>query len=336
MTTIAFDVMGGDYGPHVSLTAALQCLSTHPHLKLLLVGDAAVIGELLGDRFAQVQQRLQVIHAPEVISMADKPVQAMRMKKKASMRVALELVAEGQAQACVSAGNTGALMALGKVIVRTLPGIDRPAIITRLPIEQCVTYLLDIGANVGCSADQLYQFAVMGSCLVRLLHDIPDPRVSLLNVGVEETKGNEPVRLAAQLLQGNDDINYSGFVEGDDIYKNKVNVVVCDGFVGNVALKVSEGLAAYIKNTVINAFQKVWWGRLLALLAQPVLKTIQQQLDPRYYNGASLLGLQGVVVKSHGAADALALQQAIGLAVYEVEKSIPDLLSKELEKILVS
>jgi glycerol-3-phosphate acyltransferase PlsX len=259
---------------------------------------------------------------------------ALRNKKDSSMRIAINLVKDGKAQACVSAGNTGALMATARYVLKTLPGIDRPAITTPLPnMKGGITYLLDLGANVDARPEHLLQFAIMGTVLISALDNIPNPRVGLLNIGQEEIKGNEKVKEAARLLSASP-INYYGFVEGDDIYKGTVDVVVCDGFVGNVALKTTEGVAQMISHYVKQSFNRNLLTRLAALISMPILKDLRKKIDPRRYNGASLLGLRGIVVKSHGGADVLAFTHAVEQAIAEVQKNVPVQISSQLSDLL--
>ncbi|MFA7388240.1 MAG: phosphate acyltransferase PlsX, partial [Thiohalobacteraceae bacterium] len=269
-------------------------------------------------------------HAAEVVGMDESPSRALRFKKDSSMRVAIDLVKDGRAQACVSAGNTGALMATARYVLKTLPGIDRPAISSEIPSIQGYTQVLDLGANVDCSAEHLFQFAVMGSVLANAVHGLDAPRVGLLNIGEEEIKGNEQVREAAALLTGSS-LNYIGFVEGNDVYTGGVDVVVCDGFVGNVALKTSEGVAKMIGHFMREEFSRTLLTRLIGALAMPVLKAFRNRIDPRSYNGATLLGLRGIVIKSHGGADAVAFENAINVAVLEVRKAVPDRIAHLLE-----
>lgn len=265
--------------------------------------------------------------------MDESPSRALRLKKDSSLRVAIDLVKRGTAQACVSAGNTGALMATARYVLKTLPGIDRPAISTSIPNVKGHTLMLDLGANIDCSAEHLFQFAVMGSVLANAVHGLERPRVGLLNIGEEEIKGNDQVKEAARLLAASS-LNYTGFVEGDDVYKGGVDVVVCDGFVGNVALKTSEGVAKMIGHFIREEFKRNLLTRLAGLIAMPVLGAFRQRIDPRRYNGASLLGLRGIVIKSHGGADALAFENAINVAVLEVQKAVPDRIDHLLESVL--
>lgn len=331
--TIALDAMGGDLGPAVVVPATLQMLKEMPQLTLVLVGDEGVLQRELASHGAKAGPRLRLQHASQKVEMDDKPSLALRGKKDSSMRVAINLVKSGDAQACVSAGNTGALMATARFVLKTLPGIDRPAICSALPTMSGSTHMLDLGANVDTSAENLLEFAIMGSVLTSAVANLAAPTIGLLNIGEEEVKGNERVKEAARLLAGSS-LNYVGFVEGDDIYKGRVDVVVCDGFVGNVALKTSEGVAKMISNAMKEEFTRNLLTRMAALVALPVLKALRRRIDPRRYNGASLLGLQGIVVKSHGGADVLAFACAIREAVKEVEKNVPRRISKQLEALL--
>lgn len=331
---IAIDVMGGDHGPVVTLAAAAQFLKTHPNVTVLLVGDETLLRAQMSAHGLVEGEKVEIIHAPEVVEMAESPAVALRTKKKSSMRIAIDCVRDGSAQAAVSAGNTGALMATAKFVLKTLPGIERPAICTALPSRKGGhTHVLDLGANVECNADHLFQFAVMGSVLVEAYDDNPAPRVGLLNVGAESIKGNDTVKAASALLE-NGPINYIGFVEGDDIYKGDVDVVVCDGFVGNVALKTSEGLAKMITQFLREEFGRSLMSKLAAAFALPVLKRLKNRLDPGRYNGASFLGLQGIVIKSHGGADVAAFSSALGVALREIEKDVPRRIDQRLGQLL--
>ncbi|ROR32635.1 phosphate acyltransferase PlsX [Inmirania thermothiophila] len=332
-TVIALDAMGGDHGPAVVLPAAARALAEHPDLHLVLVGDEAVLRDGLGAIPAAHRGRVELRHASQVVAMDEPPAQALRSKRDSSMRVAVNLVREGAVQACVSAGNTGALMAIARFVLKTLPGIDRPAICTAIPAIDGHTYVLDLGANVALSAEHLFQFAVMGSVLCAAIDGKASPRVGLLNIGEEEIKGIDEVKEAARLLAASD-LNYVGYVEGDGIYLGAADVVVCDGFVGNVMLKASEGVAKMIRHYMRETFGGSLYGRLAALVAMPVLRRLGRRIDPRRYNGASLLGLQGIVIKSHGGADALAFANAIGIARAEARKQVPERIDSELEKLL--
>ncbi len=332
--TIALDAMGGDHGPSIVIPAALRAIAKHPDLTLILVGDEEIIHSHLAQQDASAGERLRVKHASQRVEMDDLPSHALRNKKDSSMRVAINLVKEGEAKACVSAGNTGALMATAKFVLKTLPGIDRPAIITSLPTIKGHTHVLDLGANVDVSAQNLFQFAVMGSVLSHAVDGIGKPSVGLLNIGEEEIKGNEQVKEAAGLLHQSG-LNYFGFVEGDDIFKGTVDVVVCDGFVGNVALKTSEGVARMITHFMRQAFTRNLLTKLVAIMAKPILKSFANRIDPRKYNGASLVGLRGIVIKSHGGADEIAFTNAIKEAIREVANQVPQRIEKEVAVQLV-
>jgi len=331
--TIALDAMSGDFGPEVVLPAASAALAREGGLQLVLVGDQEVLEPGLARLPAAQRARVRVRHASQVVGMDELPSHAMRNKKDSSMRVAIDLVKAGEAQACVSAGNTGALMATARFVLKTLPGIDRPAICTSIPSIEGHNHILDLGANIDCSPEHLFQFAVMGSVLASAVDGIDNPRVGLLNIGEEEIKGNEVVKGAHKLLQGGG-LNYVGYIEGDGVFKGGTDVVVCDGFNGNVMLKTTEGVAKMISHFMKEAFTRGLFSRLAALVALPVLKALRRRIDPRRYNGASLLGLRGIVVKSHGNADALSFANAIKIAYLEVEKSVPARISSRLESML--
>lgn len=332
--TIALDAMGGDHGPSVTVPAALNALKKNRDLKLILVGEQAqLMAALQQQNGGEVGERLTIQHASQQVAMDESPSQALRSKKDSSMRVAINLVKEERASACVSAGNTGALMATARFVLKTLPGVARPAMISTLPTIHGHTHMLDLGANVDSSAEHLFQFAVMGSVLTSAVEEIERPTVGLLNIGSEEIKGNERVKETAQLLS-NSNINYAGFVEGDDIFKGTVDVVVCDGFVGNVALKTCEGVAKMISHKMKQEFVRSPLTKLAALCAKPVLNAFRAKIDPRNYNGASFVGLNGIVVKSHGGADELSFETAIREAITEVEKDVPQLIGNQLESLL--
>jgi len=332
---VALDAMSGDHGSSVVIPAALKILSEIDDLHLILVGDEKKLKSELSHQSAKVKQRLTVHHAGQQVEMDDLASHALRNKKDSSMRVAINLVKEGKASACVSAGNTGALMATARYVLKTLPGIDRPAIITALPnMQGHSTHVLDLGANIEVSPEHLFQFAVMGSVLTQAVDNLPNPRIGLLNIGQEEIKGNERVKEAAKLLSKSPSINYVGFVEGDDIFKGIVDVVVCDGFVGNVSLKTTEGVAKMISHYVKQSFNQNLWTRFAALVSLPIIKNLRQKIDPRRYNGASLLGLRGIVIKSHGGADVLAFTYAIKEAIVEVQKNVPSQISHILATLL--
>jgi glycerol-3-phosphate acyltransferase PlsX len=313
---VAIDAMGGDHGLVVTIPAAVEFLERNPGASVLLVGQAPRIEAALGEQstFPQLQSRIQIRHTDEVVAMDDPPAVALKGKRRSSMRLALEAVSDGEAQAAVSAGNTGALMAISRYVLKTIEGIDRPAIATSLPNRTGgATLMLDLGANVDCSPEHLVQFAMMGAALVTSLGGESRPSIGLLNVGEEIIKGNETVKQAGELLRATS-LNFVGNVEGNDIFKGTVDVIVCDGFVGNVALKTSEGLAQMMGGFLKKEFTQSWFTRLLALAARPVLKRFARRVDHRRYNGAALLGLRGIVFKSHGSADAYAFRHALDRA----------------------
>ena len=336
-STVALDAMGGDHGPSVVVPAALSMLSRQsdadPDVSLILVGDRAILERELRTHHGALSPRLQLQHASQRVDMDESPSQALRTKKDSSMRVALDLVKDGRANACVSAGNTGALMATARFVLKTLPGIDRPAICSALPSIAGHTHVLDLGANVESSAQHLFEFAVMGSVLASAVDNLDRPRVGLLNIGQEEIKGNERVREAARIIAASD-INYIGFVEGDDLFRGTANVIVCDGFVGNVALKSSEGVAQMIGHFAKHEFERSIFTRLAGLISSPVLRACRTRFDPRAYNGASFVGLRGIVIKSHGSADVIAFERAIKEAVAEIAKNIPDQIRDRLASLL--
>lgn len=335
--TIAIDAMGGDGGTVVIIEAVRLFLERHPHVKLMLFGDPAAISAAIGLR-PMPSERIEVCPAEEVVTMEDSAAVALRNKKRSSMRLAINAVKDGRAQACVSAGNTGALMAVSKFVLKTVPGIDRPAIATTIPAIGGHTHMLDLGANVDCTAEHLFQFALMGSTLAAAV-DGPNqpsgwkPKVGLLNIGSEDIKGNEQVKGATPLLQASD-LNYVGYVEANEIYTDAADVVVCDGFVGNVSLKTSEGVARIVSHYLREEFTRNWRNKLIGLLARPVLRAFGERIDPRRYNGASLLGLRGVVIKSHGSADALAYANAIDIALLEIENAVPATIARQLDAAL--
>lgn len=326
--------MGGDFGPRNIVQASLACLSATPSLYLTLVGHPLLLEELIASQPGVDRARLQIAAASEVIGMDERPSQALRGKPDSSMRVALELLRDGKVQACVSAGNTGALMALSRHVLKTLPGVDRPAMVAAIPTQTGSCQLLDLGANVDCSAEHLFQFAVMGSVAAEAL-GVVRPRVALLNVGTEDIKGNQQVKLAASLLQGARGLNYIGFIEGDGVYRGEADVVVCDGFVGNVLLKSSEGLATMISGRIEALFRHNLLSRAVGALAMPLLKRLQADLAPARHNGASFLGLQGIVVKSHGSAGVQGFQSAISRALAEIQENLPQRLHGQLENLLL-
>jgi phosphate acyltransferase len=330
--TVAVDCMGGDHGAHVTVPAVLEHLARDPASAFFLVGRQDAIEAELARCRASPHERLQVRHAAEVVEMHEQPASALRGKKNSSMRVAIDLVKKGEAAACVSAGNTGALMAISRFVLRTLPGIDRPAIATILPTLEGHTYVLDLGANVDCTAEHLLQFGIMGSELVASVEGKSAPSVGLLNIGEEDIKGNEVVKSAAELLRASD-LNFRGNVEGDDIYKGTTDVVVCDGFVGNVALKTSEGLAQMLATYLREEFKRNLLTKAAGLVAWPVIKAFKRRVDHRRYNGATLIGLRGVVIKSHGSADVFAFGYAIQRAVDEARTGVLQHIEERMSHI---
>jgi phosphate acyltransferase len=331
--TLAIDAMSGDHGHDVVVSACLHALEKHPELHLILVGDERQLHKALPGAYRRAGARLSIHHASERVAMDELPSKALRGKKDSSMRVAVDLVKKQVAQAAVSAGNTGALMAISKFVLKTLPGIDRPAIISALPTLNGATHVLDLGANAACTSEQLFQFAVMGSALVTALQGTERPRVALLNIGQEEIKGNETIKAAAAMIAGSK-LNYAGFIEGDGIFLQPVDVVVCDGFVGNVALKAGEGVAKLVRQFMREEFTRSARTKILALIARSVLTALSRRMDPRRYNGASLLGLNGTVIKSHGGADALAFANAIKVGMREVENQVPTRIQTLLQESL--
>ena len=334
VSIIAIDAMGGDFGPHCIVPASISCLAEFPSLHLVLVGQSSVLEPLIARHPGVDRARLRVEQAAEVITMDERPAQALRGKPNSSMRVSLELLRNGAVHACVSAGNTGALMALSRYVLKTLPGIDRPAMVTAIPTQSGFCHLLDLGANVDCSAEHLHQFAVMGSVAAEVL-GMNRPRVALLNVGTEDIKGNQQVKLAASLLQKASGLNYIGFIEGDGLYRGEADVVVCDGFVGNIVLKSSEGLASMIAARIETIFTSSFTARAVGLLALPLLRRLQGELAPAQHNGASFVGLQGIVVKSHGSAGPEGFKSAIRRALREIEENLPQRLHGRLSEHLL-
>lgn len=326
--------MGGDHGPDVTLPAALDRLRLDSALQLIVVGDETTLEAKLEQLSPSTDERrrIRIHHASQVVEMHDVPSKALRNKKDSSMRVAIDLIKAGEADACVSAGNTGALMATARFVLKMIPGIDRPAIISALPSARGHIHILDLGANVDSSAEHLYQFAVMGNELVKAVDGMENPSVGLLNIGEEAMKGNEQVKQAAKLLSDSQ-LNFIGFVEGNDIFTGNVDLIVTDGFVGNVALKASEGLSKMITNAIKQAFNKSWLTQLAGLVAMPVLKSFKQQIDPRSYGGATFLGLRGTVIKSHGGADQLAFSNAIRIACLEVKKAVPQHIEEHVSSV---
>jgi glycerol-3-phosphate acyltransferase PlsX len=328
--TIALDAMGGDQGPDSVVPAALATLEKDDSVNLTLIGLPQTIEKARRTARDQYGSRLRCVEATEVVAMNEHPAEALRRKKDSSLRIAIEQVKSGEADACVSAGNTGALMATARYVLKMLPGVDRPAIISAVPGLNGPTFMLDLGANVGCTAQHLLQFALMGSVVAEDILDIERARVGLLNIGQEDIKGNEVVREAGELLSQSG-LNYIGFVEGDSIFSGKADVIVSDGFVGNVALKTMEGVAALIASYLKEEFQKNILRQVQGLAANSALNAIRSRLDSRRYNGASLVGLNGIVIKSHGSADRFAFENAVRTAIVEARKGVPRQIGKLIE-----
>ncbi|MCV2884279.1 phosphate acyltransferase PlsX [Aestuariibacter sp. AA17] len=333
--TIALDIMGGDHGPHITLPATVNALHIYPDIQFILCGDKQVI-ENYFSRYDIHADNYRIEHCDQAVEMDDKPSKVLRAKRNSSMYRMLELVRDKKANGCVSAGNTGALMAMSYMVLKTLPGIDRPALISSLPTAQHKkVFLLDLGANVSCDAETLFQFAVMGSVLAAEETDNPNPRVALLNVGSEQIKGNETVRYASKLLSDVPSLNYIGFVEGNDIFNDVTDVVVTDGFVGNIALKSVEGLGKLVVNELKRVSEKNLMTRIMAKIALPLFKKIYNRVNPDQYNGASLIGLRGTVVKSHGNAKSDAFFYAIKEALQEVNRQVPKKIQEKMETVLM-
>ena len=327
--TLAVDAMGGDHGPSVTIPASINALSKYDQLHIILVGDKELIQtELQKNKYTNT--RLSIQHASEVVEMDESPQSALKNKKDSSMRVAINLIKEEKAQACVSAGNTGALMATARYVLKMLPGIDRPAIASSLPSQKGTTYMLDLGANTDCTAENLLQFAVMGAMLVSSVTGNPKPSIGLLNIGSEDIKGNEVVKQAGELLRRSH-LNFYGNVEGNDIFKGTTDVVVCDGFVGNVALKSAEGIAQLMGRFLTQEFKRNWMTKSMAFVSLLVLNRFKKRLDPRRYNGASFLGHKGIVIKSHGGADSYSFFYAIRTAIEESKNNVLENIQKQLE-----
>lgn len=335
MKTISIDAMGGDFGPAVIVPAALQVLRKHSDLNLIFVGLTDPLQSLLSKRGASVANRWSICSASEMVGMDESVSSALRTKKDSSMRVAINLVKEGRAQACVSAGNTGALMATARFVLKTLPGIDRPAIMARFPTRaDRDVRVLDLGANVDSTPQHLFQFAVMGAIAAAAVDKISRPSVALLNIGSEDIKGNALVKDAAQLLSHCSAINYIGYVEGDDMLYGAADIVVCDGFVGNAVLKACEGISKVISAFAKQEIKRNWFSKLSILPALPILNRLKNRIDPRKRNGATLLGLNGIVIKSHGGADKFAFACAIEQAILAIDNNLPELISKQVSDIL--
>lgn len=335
VTTIAIDAMGGDHGPSVTIPAALQALGQYPHLHIILVGQIESLQKILHASHYDTS-RLAVVPATQTVGMDESPALALRNKKDSSMRVAINLVKEGRAAACVSAGNTGALMATARFVLKTLPGVDRPAIISAYPVLDPArrVRVLDLGANVDSTPENLVQFAIMGSELTKAADNIERPSIYLLNVGEEEIKGNELVKKTASLLAEHPTLNYQGFIEADAIYSGKADVIVCDGFAGNISLKTMEGVARMIGRLIKEAFMRNLYTKMIGLLVKPVLKSFLKRIDPGRYNGATFIGLNGIVIKSHGGANQPAFLRAIEEAIIQVEHNIPEHIRNEVEASL--
>ncbi|MCW8864479.1 MAG: phosphate acyltransferase PlsX [Colwellia sp.] len=337
--TLALDVMGGDQGPLITIPSAIKAINQLPHLHLILCGDENIITTELArlkisqDVLSQHKQ-LSIVATSQTVEMDDKPAFALRSKKDSSMRKALDLVSEGKAQACVSAGNTGALFSMAHFVLKTLPGVERPALISSLPThdDEKHVFMLDLGANVFCDSHVLYQFGVMGSVMAQQVDGIDKPRIALLNMGEEAIKGSDHIKQAALELADNKAINYIGFIEGSDIFSNKADVIVCDGFVGNVTLKTCEGVARLVYKKSKGVFSQSFLIKLLTAIVKPSLKKMFKSMNPDQYNGASLIGLRGIVVKSHGNANANAFFSAIMEAVKEVERQVPEKIKNSLEQ----
>lgn len=330
--TVALDAMGGDRGPSITVPASEQALSLIPHLRLLMVGDQDVLRPHLATHHLINHPRVDLVHASQSVSMSEKPLVALRSLKDSSMRRAIDLVRDGQAQACVSAGNTGALVTIAKSVLKSIPGIDRPALTTSVPtMSGGKSVLLDLGANVSCEAENLLQFAIMGSTVAECVHGILAPRVALLNVGSEVIKGNEQVKRAAELLQTDPRVNYTGFIEGDALFTGQADVIVCDGFVGNIALKTAEGMVRLLSQAGSQRLDHVS-GWLQWLLRRYVRRRLSH-LNPDQYNGASLLGLRGIVIKSHGGAEKHAFSNAILQAVAEIDRQLPNRIARRFETL---
>lgn len=328
--TLAIDAMGGDHGLPVIIPASMNALKKQSNLKLLLVGNETLIKKALSSYSRNLVSRCEIIHAPEIVEMDELPSVALRTKKNSSMRIAINCVKDGVADACVSAGNTGALMATARFVLKTLPGIDRPAIIAELPHIKGKTRVIDLGANVDSCAEHLFQFAVMGSALVQAIDHVNKPKIAVLNIGVEEIKGNDQVKRTAYMLSECKLVNYVGYVEGDGFYLGDCDLIVCDGFVGNVALKASEGLAKMINRQLKDVFMQSLTSKLIGLLAKPVLNRLKKRLDPARYNGATLIGLNGIVIKSHGAANVFAFENAILQASLQVRSNVVELVRDKI------
>lgn len=335
MIRLAIDAMGGDFGPSVVVPASINALKKHKNIHITLVGDSKSIHEFIPEGVLQkYQQRLTIEHTDEQVLMDELPSSAIRNKRKSSMRLAINMVKDKEADACISAGNTGALMATSHLVLKTIPGIDRAAIIASLPVINGKCRVLDLGANVDTCAEHLLQFAIMGSVISEAVDGVSAPRVGLLNIGVEEIKGNDQVKQTSQLISESGLVNYIGYVEGDALFIGGADVVVCNGFVGNVALKSGEGMAKLAKEVLTRTLKKNFFTKLLGLFALPVLRSLKKHIDPSRYNGATLLGLNGVVIKSHGSANILAFEFAIAEAISEVQHDVTSLITNKMNELL--
>jgi glycerol-3-phosphate acyltransferase PlsX len=328
--TLAIDAMGGDIGATAIVPAVLEVMAEQSDVQCILVGQQDILDQLWLQGGKPYSDRLRVHHAEQIVEMGERAQDALRKKKDSSMRVAIDLVKEGAAHACVSAGNTGALMATARFVLKTIEGIDRPAILSRIPLHDGHTHMLDLGANADCTAQHLFQFAIMGSVIAADLNEVARPRVGLLNIGAEDIKGNELVQEASKLLQKSS-LNYIGFIEGNDIFGGDVDVVVTDGFTGNVALKTMEGLVSMLGSTLKTEYTRNPLRKLSALASMPVLNAVKRRFDPRKHNGASMVGLNGVVIKSHGSADSFSFAHAIRVAIVEARKGVPSQVGRLLE-----
>lgn len=327
--TLAVDAMGGDFGPRVTVPATLNILKNSPQLSVIFVGQQSQIQPYLKNIHADILARITIVHTDEMVTMDDKVAVALRNKRQSSMRLAVNLVHEKKAQACVSAGNTGALMAISRFVLKTHANIDRPAILAPLPTQTGQVYMLDLGANIDSQPQHLMQFASMGDVVARALAGIDKPRIGLLNIGEEEIKGNELIKQTHQLLKASS-LNYIGYVEGDGIFKGEADVVICDGFVGNISLKTSEGVAKMMASFIKEEINKNWLTKLTGVMAYPIWRGLKKKMNPSNYNGASLVGLTGIVIKSHGSADADSFAQAIKVAIKAVEQNIPSLIAANM------
>ena len=332
-TIIAVDAMGGDGGPKIIMPSLREFISENKNTRIKVFGDKDILSEHSRNFEEYIADQIEIIHTKEKVLSDDSPSHALRHKKNSSMSMAIQAVKDNEANACVSAGNTGALMAISRFILGTLEGIDRPAIESMLPSLNGHTHVLDLGANVDCKAEHLYQFAVMGSVLSMILDDKVNPSVGLLNVGQEVIKGNTQVKEAHDLLKSST-LNYVGFVEGDDIFCGNIDVIVCDGFIGNIALKTSEGIARFISSTLKDEFKKNVFTKIAGISSTKVLNSFKKVVDPRRYNGASLIGLKGIIIKSHGGADSFAFNNSLKIALKEVNKDVPTCINKKLKEIL--